>query len=302
MSISVAEERAERLEQLKLVRVGPRPDFFQGTWSSVVDIARHRELLGLLVQRELRARYKNSSLGFAWSLVKPVAQLAIYFVVLGQFLGMARGIPQFAIFVFSGLTLWALMNETVAGGTGSVVGNSGLVKKVYVPREVFPLSTVGGAVVNFAIQFAVLVVATLVVGQPQTTWDVLYVPVAVLLVLLVGTGTALLLSAVNVYLRDIQHLVEIAMMVLFWASPIVYSYSYVTEYLKGGFLEELYLSNPVTLAILAFQRGVWVAGADQPFPSHMPLRLAVATLVAVVFLWFAQRLFARLEGNFAQEL
>jgi ABC-2 type transport system permease protein len=299
---TLAEERAERLAEQTLVRVGPRPDFVRGTWSSIVDIARHRELLGLLVRRELRARYKNSTLGFAWSLVKPVAQLAIYFLVLGQILGMARGVPQFAIFVFAGLTLWSLFNEIVAGGTGSVVGNAGLVKKVYVPREVFPLSTVGGAIVNFGIQFGVLILGTLLVRQPPITANFLYAPVAVVLVLVAGTGVALLLSAVNVYLRDIQHLVEIVMMVLFWASPIVYSYEYVTDYLKGGFLEQLYLANPVTLAIIAFQRGVWVAGADEPFPSHMPLRLAVATCLSLAFLWFAQRLFARLEGNFAQEL
>jgi ABC-2 type transport system permease protein len=95
---------------------------------------------------------------------------------------------------------------------------------------------------------------------------------------------------------------EIVILILFWASPIVYSFSYVTNFLHGNWLEQVYLSNPVTLAILAFQRGIWAAGASEPFPSHMPLRLGVALLVSVALLWAAQRVFARLEGNFAQEL
>jgi ABC-2 type transport system permease protein len=302
MAESEADLRKQRLAEAPLVRVGPQPHFVRGTWSSVRDVLGYRELLVLLIKRELRARYKNSTLGFAWSFARPVAQLLIYTLILGELLGMSRGVPQFAIYVFCGLTLWTLFNEAVAGGTGSVVGNSGLVKKVYVPREVYPLSTVGGAVVNFFIQFAVLLLATIVLGQAPVNANLLYVPFAVLLVVVFGTAGALLLSAVNVYLRDVQHLVEIATMVLFWASPIVYGFSYVSEYLSGSWLEQVYLANPVTIAVLAFQRGMWVAGPENAFPDHMALRLGVALAVSFVLLWISQRVFARLEGNFAQEL
>lgn len=294
--------RLNRLGRLELTAVGPQRGLVSGTWASLLDIHRYRELTTLLVRRELRARYKNSSLGFVWSLVKPVAQLIIYFVVIGQFLGAARAIPEFAIFVFSGLTMWALFNETVSGGAGSIVANSGLIKKVYLPREVFPLSTVGAAIFNFGIQFLVLVAGTLIAGSFPWSQRLVYVPVAVALVLVFGTALALLLSAINVYLRDVQHLMEIVILILFWASPIVYSYAYVTSFLEGSWLEELYLSNPVTLAILAFQRGMWTAGADEPFPANMPLRLSIAFLISLALLWASQRVFARLEGNFAQEL
>jgi ABC-2 type transport system permease protein len=297
-----AQVRLDRLETLELKPVGPQQGLVTGTASSVRDILQYRELLVLLIRRELRARYKNSSLGGIWSLVKPIAQLLIYFIVIGQFLGAARGIPEFAIFVFSGLTMWALFNETVSGGAGSVVANSGLIKKVYLPREVFPLSTGGAALVNFAIQFTVLLAGTIVIGSFPWSQRLVYVPVAILLVITFGTALAIFLSAVNVYLRDVGHLMEIVILILFWASPIVYSFSYVTNFLHGNWLEQVYLSNPVTLAILAFQRGIWAAGASEPFPSHMPLRLGVALLVSVALLWAAQRVFARLEGNFAQEL
>jgi ABC-2 type transport system permease protein len=297
-----ARTRMERLAQLELKPVGPQRGLVSGTASSLRDIYRYRELLTLLVRRELRARYKDSSLGFTWSLFKPIAQLVIYFVVIGKFLGAARNVPEFAIFVFSGLTMWTLFNEIVGGGAGAVVSNSGLVKKVYLPREVFPLSSVGAALVNFGIQFLVVVAGTVVAGSVPWSLDLLYVPVAVALVVVFGTALALLLSAVNVYLRDVQHLIEIVIMILFWASPIVYSFSFVDHYLKGSWLEQLYLSNPVTLAVLAFQRGMWAAGADQPFPSMFPLRLGIALVCSLALLWGSQRVFSRLEGNFAQEL
>jgi ABC-2 type transport system permease protein len=297
-----AQLRMERLAQLELESVGPQRGLVTGTASSIRDVYRYRELLTLLVRRELRARYKDSSLGFAWSLFKPIAQLIIYFVVIGQFLGAARNVPEFAIFVFSGLTMWALFNEIVGGGAGAVVSNAGLVKKVYLPREVFPLSTVGAALFNFGIQFLVLVAGTVVVGSVPWSPRLIYVPVALVLILTFGTALALLLSAVNVYLRDVQHLIEIVIMILFWASPIVYSYRFVAHYLQGSWLQELYLANPVTLAVLAFQRGMWAAGADEPFPSLFPMRLGIALVCSLTLLWGAQRVFSRLEGNFAQEL
>lgn len=302
MPDSEATLRERRLAEADLVRVGPQPSFFRGTLASARDILQYRELLVLLVRRELRARYKNSTLGFAWSFAKPVAQLLIYTLILGELLQMNRGVPEFAIYVFCGLTIWTFFNEMVAGGTGSVVGNGGLVKKIYVPREVFPLSTVGGATFNFGIQFVVLLIATIATGQAPVSSDIWYVPAAVLLMLMVGTGLALLLSAVNVYLRDVQHLVEIATMLLFWASPIVYGFSYVHDYLQGNWFEQVYLTNPVTIAVLAFQRGMWMAGPESAFPDDLGVRLGIALALSFVFVWISQRVFARLEGNFAQEL
>jgi ABC-2 type transport system permease protein len=299
---SVAEQRMQRLAGEPLVTAGPARGFLHGTAQAIRDLAAYRELLGLLVRRELKARYKDSTLGFLWSLIRPLTILLVYYIAIGKVLGAERSIPGFAVYVFTGLLAWQFFSEIVSGGTASIVSNGGLIKKVYLPREVFPLSTVGAALVNFAIQCGVLLAATLVVGSFPWSERLLYVPAAIALLLVFATALALLLSAINVYLRDVQHLIEIVTLILFWASPIVYSYAFVTDFLQGSWLEELYLANPVTLAILAFQRGVWEAGADQSFPAHMPLRLAVAFLFSLALLWAGQRVFARLEGNFAQEL
>src|SRR5689334_168881 len=100
--------------------VGRPNGFWKGTRASVTEVWAHRELIGRLVRRELRARYKGSSLGIAWSLFRPLVQLVIYYVAIGQFLSAARSIPDFAIFVFTGLTIWGLYSEIVSAGTGSI--------------------------------------------------------------------------------------------------------------------------------------------------------------------------------------
>ena len=123
---------------------------------------------------------------------------------------------------------------------------------------------------------------------------------AVLIVFSFAIG--LLLSAVNVYLRDFQHLVEVMLLVLFWASPIVYSYTLVHRVLNGNIFEQIYLWNPVTVAVMGFQKAMWVAGANEVWPDDLALRMAVVGAISVGILWVAQRVFARLEGNFAQEL
>jgi len=314
---SQAQIRADRLDRLPFERLDSRrPPLFRGLILSVAEVFAQRELVSLLVRRQLKSRYKDSSLGFLWSLIRPVTLLLIYYVAIGQFLGAARSIPQFAIFVFTGLTLWALFAEIVQTGTTSIVENAGLIKKVYLPREIFPLASAGSAYVNFGIQLGVLLAATLLLGQFPLSWNLLYALVAILIVSVYAVALSILFSALNVYLRDIQYLVEVGTMIFFWASPIVYSWSFVVEAGRTSgiaWLADVYLLNPVSVAMLAFQRGLWAAGSTesevngqiippQPWPADLDLRLLIVFLVGVVFLAVAQRIFSRLQGNFAQEI
>jgi len=271
--------------------------------ASVVEIFQRREMLGLLVRRDLKSRYKDSALGFVWSLVRPLTQLFIYYVVIGKFLGAQRGIPDFAIYVFAGLTIYGLFSEIVSSSTSSIVGNSGLIKKIYLPREVFPLASVGSALFNFGIQLIILLVATLLLGSFPLDIELLYFFPALLVIVVWGTAFGLLLSAVNVYLRDVQYLVEVLLLILLWASPIVYAWQQAKAILGSGILLQIYTDNPITLAVLGFQRAMWVKGHDAvAYPDFLLLRLAIAFVVGIVFLLVFQRVFARLQGNFAQEL
>jgi ABC-2 type transport system permease protein len=294
-------DRWTRLATEPLVPSGPRGGFITGTAASIRDVWRYRELLDLLVRRELKAKYKDSVLGFIWTLIRPLALLAVYYVAIGKFLGAERAIPDFAIYVFTGLTAWQLFAEIVTTGTGSIVVNGGLVKKIYLPREVFPLAAIGSALFNFVIQLIILFLATVLAGAVPSPERLLWVVAGTAVLLAWATASAFLLSAINVYLRDIQYLVEIVLMVGFWLSPVVYSYQQVSGELTG-LAADLYLMNPVTLSILAFQRGMWVAGSELPSPTCLGARLAIALAIGLILVWLCQRAFARMQSNFAQEL
>lgn len=294
--------RSARLADEPWLTSTPTLSLVSGTGRSVREILAQRELLRLLVRRELKARYKDSSLGFLWSLLRPLSILVVYYVAIGKFLGAERAIPEFAIYIFTGLTAWMLFQEIVASSTASIVGNAGLIKKVYLPREIFPLSTVGSALFSFGTQLVILLAAILVSGSIPTGSRLIYLPLSVAVLLVFATALGLVLAAVNVYLRDVQYLVEICLTILFWASPVVYSWALVRDAISGSWLESLYLSNPVTLAVLGMQRALWEAGTDQPVPDGLATRLVIALGVGAVLLWLCQRVFARLEGNFAQEL
>src|SRR3712207_4267681 len=273
MTMLESETRSARLAEEAWQDSAPTGTLVSGSGKSIRRILDQRELLGMLVRRELKARYKDSALGFFWSLLRPLAVLLVYYVAIGKFLGAERSIPSFAIYIFTGLTVWTFFTEVVAGSTGCIVGNAGLIKKVYLPREVFPLSVVGSATFTLFTQFVVLGLALVVAGEIPTDSRLLFVPLSLLVLFTYATALAFVLSAVNVYLRDVQYLVEISLTVLFWFSPVVYSWALVRDTIGGTWLEDLYLANPVTLAVLGMQRALWAAGADQPVPDGLALRL-----------------------------
>ncbi|MBD8139233.1 ABC transporter permease [Frigoribacterium sp. CFBP 8759] len=301
---STSGERFERLAKEPMVVAGQPSKVFGGTFGIVREIYSHRQLLDLLIRRDLKSRYKDSALGFLWTLIRPITQLIIYYVVLGQILGAARNIPEFAVYIFSGLTIYGLFSEIIAGSTSSIVSNGGLIKKVYTPREIYPLASIGSALFNFGIQMVVLIGATIVTGSFPAHLDILYFFPSVLLILIYGTAFGLLLAALNVYLRDMQYLVEVLLMLAMWASPIVYAWTMVSNALTGGreWLLGLYTDNPITLAVLGFHRAFWIAGDDSSYPADLLLRMGVAALIGLVLVYAFHRVFARLQGNFAQEL
>jgi ABC-2 type transport system permease protein len=271
-----------------------------------------RELLIYLVRTEIKVKYKNSVLGLVWSMVAPAMTLLIYWFVFGVVL--RSQIPKFVIFLFAGLLLWNLFQLGVLTGTGTVVNNAGIVKKVSFPREILALASVGSACVFFFFQCIVMVIF-LIVLRHSPDWS--YLPV-LLLALVAGVVLAcaigVLLSSVNVYLRDTQHLIEVMLTAWFWACPIVYAFqTQIAERLKPLGLTWVYFLNPMVPLVLTFQRCIYadttVMAKGQPYailPStsmfwYAGLDLAVLAVAVVLFL-VALAVFGRLEGNFAEEL
>lgn len=241
-----------------------------------------------------------------WSLARPLAQLVVYYFAIGKILGVSRSIPSFAIFVFVGLMGWTLFTEVVQKGTSSILSNAGLVKKVKLPREVFPLSAGGSALFMLVVQIAILMVAVVVFGEIPAWNGLWYAAIGLATVIILSYAFALLLAGLNVYFRDIEHLVEVVFVVLFWGSPIVYSFRFVNQFVGGTWVEQAYLANPVTIAIMGMQRGLWAPGATPSdlvvWPADLAPRLALALVGSLVLLWISQRVFSRLQANFAQEI
>lgn len=267
----------------------------------VRDIFRYRELLVNLVRKDLKVRYKSSVLGFLWSLLTPAMLLVVYYFVFSVLLG--SGIPRFPIYLLSGLLVWNLFNVGLITATGSVVAASGIVSKVWFPREVLPLSAIGAAIVHFFLQ-GIVMVLTLVAFRHPVEWSYLpLLPLALLALLLFVAALSILMSAVNVYLRDMQHLVEIALLPWFFCSPIVYSYDLIAD--KLGRFSGLYLINPVTPVVLVFQRAIYGGFSEvvHQFPYWWYVRNLVIVIVAsTLLLAVSLTVFRRLEGNFTEEL
>ncbi|WP_307319610.1 ABC transporter permease [Microbacterium sp. SORGH_AS_0862] len=270
------------------------------------EIFERRELLALLVRRDLQSRYRDSVLGFLWTLIRPIIVFVMYFVVLGKFLRAAEGVPDFAVYLFSGLTLYAFFSEMVVGATSSILANSGLVKKIYLPREIFPLASVGGAGFMFLVQCLVLLVAAVALQALPAPVDMLWFFPSVALMLVYGIAVGLLLSALNVYLRDIQYLTDLLVMLAMWGSPIVYTWTMASSAFQSmrvpGWVFEIYINNPITLGVLGFHRAFWGGGTAADYPPELGLRMLIAGLIGLVLVFFAHRVFTRLQGNFAQEL
>ena len=267
----------------------------------VRDIFRYRELLINLVRKDLKVRYKSSVLGFLWSLLNPAMLLLVYYFVFEVV--FRSGVWHFPIYLLSGLLVWNLFNVGLVSATGSVVASSGIVNKVWFPREVLPLSAIGAAVVHFFLQGVVMILMLLAFRHPVDWAYLPLLPVALLALLVFLAALSLLMSAVNVYLRDMQHLVEIALLPWFFCTPIVYTYETIAARLEGR--EWLYLLNPVTPVVLVFQRAIYGNSETviHDFAYWWYVRnLVIVIAVSVVLLGFALAVFRRLEGNFTEEL
>ncbi|HEX2851345.1 MAG TPA: ABC transporter permease [Acidimicrobiales bacterium] len=267
----------------------------------VRDIVRYRELLVNLVRKELRVKYKSSVLGFLWSLLNPAMLLVVYWFVFSVVLG--SGIPRFAIFLLSGLLVWNLFSIGLTIGTSSIVGNAGLVNKVWFPREVLPLGAVGAQLVHFFLQSMVLIGALLIFWHPVDWVYLPLLPFALIATLLLCSGISILFSAVNVYLRDVQHFVELLLLAWFFACPIVYPYDLIAN--KSTALGIAYLINPLTDVVLVFQRAIYGNYSPQihSYPYLWYVRgLGYALVVGAIVFVVGLSVFRRIEGNFSEEL
>lgn len=278
-----------------------------GSGRGLLDVYGDRFLLKLLVRKEIKVRYRGSVLGLLWSYVKPLVQFLIYFVALGIFLNLQRGTPNYAIYLFAGIVLVNFFTESLSNATRSIVDNRDLIRKIYLPRELFPVSTVWVSAAHFLPQLLVLIGACLVVGWTPTILQLAAVVLIFGMVAVLATGLGLMFGAINVYFRDSENIVDMIVMVVTWASPVLYVWSMVERVMGPWFW--IYQLNPMTVAVEVFHWAFWepTLKADQMVADTMPpdlltVWLPVAMLVTLAVLFLGQLTFRRLAIHFAQEL
>lgn len=267
-----------------------------------------RQLLDNLVRKELKVRYKHSALGFAWSLLTPIMMTAIFTVIFAQVLRIP--VQDFASFFLAGYLVWTFFANSVNASVGAIVGNGPLIKKVYFPREVIPLSIVLSQAVHFLL--ALLATAPLFFFQRGNVLP--YLPAVLLgLVLLVlfTAGVSMIFAAANVGFRDLQELTQVIFLAWFYATPIIYPLFFVADN-APAFLAVVRL-NPVTWFVEFFQTPLYgvaltaaVPGAEGPaslapgWPS--PMTMLGCAVIAVVTFSVGYWLFNRLAVTFAKEV
>jgi ABC-2 type transport system permease protein len=269
--------------------------------SALRALGAHRELIENLVARDIKARYKQSTLGIAWAILNPLIMALIYSVVGKVFLRQQVGI-EFALFSYFGLLFWNLFSMGIMASAESLVSHLSLITKVYFPREVFPISAVAGKLVDFGFGLLGLMALLLVFRTvPSVTGLLLLVPLT--LVLIVFTmGIGLLLSCANLFNRDVRHLTGLALAVWMYLVPNLYPLEMVPEGWR-----RLYLLNPVAALIDASRKLVFpqLVGRTDTFGLvqmiHWPY-VGVATIVSIIVFIVGYAVFKRCEPRFAESV
>lgn len=266
------------------------------------DLGQYRYLLSLLIRKGISTRYYGSALGWIWSYLRPAAQFLMYYFVIGILLGADRGMKFFPIYLFAGIVTVNLFAECLRTATDSVTANASLIKKVYLPRELFPVAAVAGAFIHFLPQAVLLLVICIFLGWTFSWLQLAALILGLVLVMIFALGLGMFFGAINVAFRDARNVVDIILMFSTWASPVLYTFTLVRDK-APSWLFEIYMVNPVTSAVELFHEVFWMPieqVAERPplLWSNSFIGLGVALLTLVI----GQLVFRRLEGNFAQHL
>lgn len=291
-----------RVVEAELVAPAPR--------GGLLEVFQQPYLLKLIVRRQLAQMYAASLLGLLWSYVQPALRFTVYYLIMGFVLNLHEGTPYFAIHLFTGIVVVHYFGETWSGGTRSIWQNKALVKKMRMPREIFPVASMLVAAYHTLPQVLVLSVACLLSGW-HLTWEAVGAGFLGSLILMTfAMGMALLFSALNVFFRDFQNIVGTVMQFMHFLVPMLYPFTLIySAHESNPVLYQIYLANPVAQAVLLMQRLFWYPLIDDPsavagpqFPPDMYLRGAITLVACVVFLWLAQRFFSRMENKFPERL
>ena len=255
----------------------------------LIDIWNYRYMIYNMVHRELRGKYKKSVLGFLWSLLTPLCQILVYTILFAVIL--KSGTKDYYVYLMAGIIPWTFFNDSLSQGSSSIIASADMVKKIYFPREVLPLAQVFARFVDFLLSMFIVLVITIYSGITIDFRLWLLLPIIMIIELVFSLGLALIVSAATVYLRDLEYIIRVLLMALIWMTPIMYEVKAVPANLYN-----ILKLNPMVYFIDIFHDILYY----HTFPSLA--MLLVIMVEAVGTLIIGEVIFARLEGDFSEEL
>ena len=249
----------------------------------------YRELLKTNVKKDIRGKYKGSFLGILWSFLNPLLQVVVYYIVF-PYLMRGANIPNYIVYLVTGIIPWTFFATVVTSGTTCIKSNQGIIKKVYFPREILPISATLSGLVNFFIA-CLIIILFCVFGGLGLSWHILLVPFIALIQFVITAGMVLGLSAINVYIQDTEYIIQFVINMLFYGTPILYPAELFPEAIRWV----LYL-NPFTHIVSAYR--------DFFMYHTLPAMSSVLYMVVMAIICFVlgMFIFRKLEKGFAEEI
>ncbi len=249
----------------------------------------YRQMISRLVKKDLKTRYKGSVLGFFWTFLNPILQLIVYSVVFSVIMRVVD-VDNYAMFLFVALIPWLFCATSITAGAQSILAEGALVQKIYFPRIVLPISTVCSNFMNMVFSFVVVFLALIVSGIGVST-AAFYLPIVMIIEFFFVLGLVFIFSALNVFFRDLEHILGIFTMAWFYMTPVLYPFEQIPEQFR-----QIAYINPMTSIILAYRDILYYKKV--PSFNH----LAIILLFSLAFLVVGYLVFQRLQRKFAEEL
>ncbi len=255
---------------------------------TVQELYNYRHMLFSLVRKDLRVRYKGSFLGFLWTFLNPLLQLFVYYTIFSII--MRTDIENYAMYLFIGLVPWMFFSTSILESTTSIINNTNLIKKIYFPRLLLPISVASSAFMNMVYTMVVVIISVIVSGVGISQY-IVFLPLIMIMHYLMVIGGCLLAASLNVYFRDLQHILNIIMMMWFYFTPIIYDMKMIPDDLVWAFQ-----LNPMTVVIQSYR--------DVLFYGNFPDLKHFAVLVgySLIILFLGVYVFGKLQKKFAEEL
>lgn len=254
------------------------------------ELYQYRPMIVNLVRRDLRGRYKGSLLGFLWNFILPLMQIIVYIMVFT--IVFRQNIEDYYVYLIVGMIPWIMFSESATSGAGSVVDNSQLITKIYFPRSVIPVSIVISKFVNFLISMVMVFAVLIIGGHGFEVYALLTTPYAVLCLFMFSIGLATLLAAADVYLRDVQYLISVLLMMWIWITPIMY----VPDFIDNEIFDFILAVNPMTYLIELFQDALYW----KVVPSMDTVLISFIESVVMMFVGFI--IYQKASADFAEVL